>query len=276
VLGSTPILRACKVTGGDPTSGPGGQLEVDFEVPWVEVFVADRYGLLEPNQVGRVALHEIGHALGMRGHSPIPAHLMFGETRGRPVDELSPADVNSFRALYGLPNGTVYTRAQRGVRARVPAPGRGPGELVLAADAVVDRALGFALRVPEGWQVVREPQGLVAIDGVVWDYDASFSVTARGYQSVAGYLERNGSLHLGGGIVQERQTIRVADRDAQWMRVYQPRANLLQDQVFLASGDGRVLILVAEAPAEAMGVFAPWFSAILGSFEVRRAEPRRG
>ncbi len=273
VLGSTPILRACRVTGGSPTSG---KLEVDFDVPWVEVFVADRYGLLEPNQVGRVALHEIGHALGMRGHSPIPAHLMFGETRGRPVDELSPADVNSFRALYAMPNGTVYTRTQRGVRAPALTPSGGPGHPVLAADAVVDRTLGFSLRVPEGWQVVREPQGLVAIDGVVWDYDASFSVTARGYQSVEGYLERNQGLHVGGGIVQQRETIRVAGRDAQSMRVYRPRAHLLQHQVFLETGDGRVLILVAEAPAESMRVFAPWFSAILGSFEVTRAEPRRG
>ena len=60
------------------------------------------------------------------------------------------------------------------------------------------------------------------------------------------------------------------------MRVYRPRAHLLQQQVFLATGDGRVLILVAEAPAESMRVFAPWFSAILGSFEVTRAAPRRG
>lgn len=273
VLGSTPILRACRVTGGDPAEG---RLEVEFDVPWVEVYVADRYGLLEPNQVGRVALHEVGHALGMRGHSPIPAHLMFGETRGRPVDELSAADVNSFRALYAIPNGTLYTRAAPGLPPQLPAAGPGPAAPVLGEDAVVDRGLGFSLRVPEGWQVVREPQGLVAIDGVVWDYDASFSVTARGYQSVEGYLEQNQARHLAGGVVQERATIRVAGRPARSMRVYQPRAHLVQQQVFLATGDGRVLILVAEAPAEAMGEFSGWFSAILESFEVQSAEPRRG
>ncbi len=273
VLGSTPILRACRITGGDPRDGI---VEVDFEVPWVEVYVADRYGLLEPNQVGRVALHEIGHALGMRGHSPIPAHLMFGETRGRPVDELSPSDVHSFRALYAIPNGTVYTRTPRGRPARAPRVGPGVEPPVLAADAVVDRSHGFSLRVPEGWQVVREPQGLVAIDGVVWDYEASFSVTARGYQSVDGYLERNRARHIAGGVVQGSGTIEVGGYPAQVMRVYQPRAHLVQRQIFVETGDGRVLILVAEAPAEASAAFERWFAAILESFEVRNAEPRRG
>ena len=273
VLGSTPILKACRVTGGAPESG---QVDVEFEVPWVEVFIADRYGLLEPNQVGRVALHEIGHALGMRGHSPIPAHLMFGETSGRPVDELSAADINSFRALYAIPNGTVYTRVPRGGHAPAARPSRATKMPALAPESIVEAALGFSLQVPKGWQVIREPQGLVAIDGVVWDYEASFSVTARGYQSVEGYLEEHRGRHIGRGVVQGQRTLQVSGLEAQAMRVYHPRVRLLQEQVFLATGDGRVLILVAEAPAAAMRAFVPSFDAMLESFEVRPAEPRRG
>ncbi len=269
VLGSTPILRACRVTGGDAAEG---RLEVDFDVPWVEVYIADRDGLLEPRQVGGVALHEIGHALGMRSHSPIPAHLMFGETHGRPYDQLAPADIESFKALYSIPNGTVYARVRKD--AGIPPAPRPSARPALDDDPLVDRTLGFSLRVPETWQTVREPQGVVLIDGVVWDYEASFAVTVRGYQSVEGYLEANRRRHIAGGVVQGVQTLEVAGREAQSMVVYRPRTRLVQRQIFLDTGDGRVLILTSEAPAESAQLFEPWFEAIRGSLELREAAPR--
>ena len=93
--------------------------------------VADEFGLLLPDQVERIALHEIGHALGMRTHSPIPADLMYPVVRDRlPRGELGTEDVNSFVSLYSLPNGTVYRvldaapDAPRGAAARRAARGR--------------------------------------------------------------------------------------------------------------------------------------------------------
>jgi hypothetical protein len=100
---------ACQVEGGDPASG---RLDVRFAVRELRVQVADQYGLLLPDQVERIALHELGHALGMRAHSPIPADLMYPVVRDRlPRGELGAEDVNSFLSLYSLPNGTVYRRA---------------------------------------------------------------------------------------------------------------------------------------------------------------------
>jgi predicted Zn-dependent protease len=104
VLGATPLGDACRVE-----AGSGGSLTVRFSVAELRVFVADQHGLLLPDQVEHVALHEIGHALGMHGHSPIPNDLMFRVVRDRlPRGELGAEDVNSFLSLYAIPNGTVY------------------------------------------------------------------------------------------------------------------------------------------------------------------------
>ncbi len=265
VLGGTPILRACRVTGGDPTSG---RVDVEFTVPWLEVYIADPFGLLEPNQVGRIALHELGHALGMRGHSPIPADLMFAETRDRPVDELSVSDVNSFRALYSLPNGTVYAAVAPGAssnRRRSEGPRGVPGE---GETRYENADLGFAFHLPEGWSVLDEPHGAIAVDGLVWDYDASFGVLVRGYETIESYLERNAPYHLGRGSVVGELKLAIAGRDALVVRVLQAHEHLMQQHAFLASGDGRVLILTAEAPIVLFARFEPWFRAILRSFEI--------
>ena len=85
------------------------QVAVRYQVPELWVYVADEFGLLNADQVERIALHEIGHALGMRSHSPVPNDLMFQMVRERPGPaRLSFEDVNSFVSLYALPNGTVY------------------------------------------------------------------------------------------------------------------------------------------------------------------------
>jgi len=265
VLGGTPILRACRVRGGDPATG---SFQVEFDVPWLEVYIADPFGLLEPPQVGRIALHELGHALGMRGHSPIPADLMFAETRDRSVDELAASDVNSFRALYSLPNGTVYTSVEAS-RSSNRRPSDGPQAVPsLSASLHVDRRLGFSFRAPRGWQVLGQPHGAVTVDGLAWDYDASFEVLVRGYESVGAYLERNAPYHLGRGMILGERRVSIAGRAALAVRVLQPRAQLVQEHVFLASGDGRVLVLTSEAPRTLFELFEPWFEAILSSFEL--------
>ena len=101
---TTPLRGACRVEGGDPSR----RLDVRFSVGELRVRVADQYGLLLPDQVERIALHELGHALGMRGHSPIPADLMYPVVRDRlPRGELGTEDVNSFLSLYSLPKKVI-------------------------------------------------------------------------------------------------------------------------------------------------------------------------
>ena len=105
-----------------------------YHVQELRIYVVDRHGLLLPDQVERVALHEIGHAIGMRGHSPIPADVMYEVARDRlGPDGLGAEDVNSFLSLYAIPCGTVYTSRPSAERraADPPALPEGPPRLAL-------------------------------------------------------------------------------------------------------------------------------------------------
>ncbi len=65
------------------------------------------------SQVRRLALHEIGHAIGIWGHSPDPADVMYAQ----PIAEkLSSRDVITIQRLYGIYSGdSAVTRARRRV-----------------------------------------------------------------------------------------------------------------------------------------------------------------
>lgn len=56
---------------------------------------------LTDNELKYVALHEIGHLLGIRGHSPHPEDIMFASMQPR-VSHLSGRDIATIRALYRL------------------------------------------------------------------------------------------------------------------------------------------------------------------------------
>jgi len=265
VLGTTPMRDACKIKGRSVWQD---RVDVAFDVPEIRIYVADDHGLLPADQVQRNVLHEIGHALGMQGHSPIPADLMYEVARDRRVDRLSIEDVNSFKALYREPNGTIYARLPRGqdLQRDVAHAPAGPPEL--SPTPFTDARHGYALRPAQGWQVIPSARGVVVIDGLAWDYEASFQVIVRSYPSVTRYLDRHGDAHIRGGKVVQRGFLSVAGRQASWMRIVPPDGEMIEDHVFLESGDGRVVIAILEAPKALRQDFGPWFDAMLGSLQV--------
>lgn len=269
VLGTTPMRDACQIEG---RSVWADRVEVQYDVPEIRIYVADAHGLLPPDQVERNVLHELGHALGMHGHSPIPADLMYEVARDRRVDRLSQQDVNSFRALYRQPNGTIYARLPRGTDLPRPAARAPNGPVQLLPEPFVDPRNGYSIRLGSGWRAIVAPRGVIVIDGLAWDYEASFQVLVRSYPSVAKYLERHGDAHVRGGKIAKQGPLDVGGRRATWMRVLPLEGEMIEDHVFVESGDGRVVIVIMEAPRSLRNDFTPWFDAMLGSLQVRPVE----
>lgn len=263
VLGTTPLAGACRVARGDPASG---RVDVRFSVGELRVQVADQYGLLLPDQVERIALHELGHALGMRAHSPIPADLMYPVVRDRlPRGELGTQDVNSFVSLYSLPNGTVYRRAGAPPRPD-PAPPPGPPALELAPH--VDARLGFEIQLPRGWTRLDTGVGLVAVDGTTWDYEASLQVIVRSIGGVEAYLDRYGEWHLGRGRIVEASAGELAGRPARRFALESPEG-AAEGLSLVDAGEGRVVVVLWDCPRERLREFRPWFDASLATLEIR-------
>jgi len=47
---------------------------------------------------------------------------------------------------------------------------------------------------------------------------------------------------------------------------------MIEEHVFVETGDGRVVVVIEEAPADLLEGFRPWFDAMLGSLEILRPE----
>jgi len=271
VLGAIPLGQACKSRGR--SAGPD-RLDVEFRVEALRIYLADRFGLLNDDQVEWIALHEIGHALGMRSHSPIPADLMYEIVRDRVmVRELSAQDVNSFVSLYRLPNGTVFTRLAEAAPAErePPPPPSGPPELALAPH--VDPRLGFDLHPPDGWMRVAMPRGVAVVDGVTWDYSASFQVIVERYPTIEAYLARYGPAYLSHGWILENDYVEVDGHRALRVVVEGFERGFTESVVFIESGDGRVVVVIADAPVEVFDAYRPWFDATLASLSIWPDEP---
>ena len=267
VLGATPLGGACRVRNWDPDAE---RLVTEFDVATFRVFVADENGLLEPGQVERLALHELGHVLGMSRHSPIPGDLMYPVARDGAVGEvLSNEDINSFVSLYRLESGTVYMRmAQVGSAEASPAPAGPAGDHpALSVAPHVDPRFGYEIHLPRGWTRIETSHGVIAVHGVAWDYDASFQVIVRRHPSIDSYLQRHAAAHLRGGVLVDQDRFEVAGRPGlRWVvRNRLPGATELLS--FLEVGDGRVLIVIADCASEQFPRYEGWFEAAVASLE---------
>jgi hypothetical protein len=272
VLGSTRLGGACEVEGRDPDAD---RLHVRFRVDALQLYVADEFGLLPPDQVEWVALHELGHTLGMRGHSPIPADLMYEVVRDRVMvrEGLSAEDSNSFLSLYALPNGTVFTEIDSayGASRREAPPPTGPPMLALAPH--VDSTRGFRVRLPYGWQRVETEQGVAAVDGVTWDYSASYQVVASRQPSIDDYLDRYGAWYARRGRLLGTEELVVNGHPALQGVLVRSDNQAVEEVTLIETGDGRVVVVTAECAPDAYEAYAPWFDAALASLEIEPAGP---
>jgi hypothetical protein len=266
LLGGVRLGGACRVDGW---AVENESLAVRFEVPKLRVYLADRFGLLGSEQVQWIALHEIGHALGMRSHSPIPADLMYEMVRDRiHVEGLSTEDANSFVSLYRIPNGTVFARVPSDASIAALPPDLPSGPPALAMAPHVDARLGFSLRPPADWMRAETARGMVAVDGVTGDYTASFQVIVERYPTIEAYLERYGAFYLDHGRVLRDASAVVDGRRARRTFIANAEADFAEEIAFIESGDGRVFVVIADCPLGAVEIYRPWFEAMLASLDI--------
>jgi hypothetical protein len=167
-----------------------------------------------------------------------------------------------------MPSGTLFGRIPPGGAPPQlpPSPPSGPPRLELAPH--VDARLGFSWRPPEGWLRVETARGVVAVDGVTWDYTASFQVIVERYPTVEAYLERYGAHYLRRGNLLASERTQVSGRPALRALMVDPEGRFVEDLTFAETGDGRVVVVVADCPAEMHDAYRPWFDAALGSLRI--------
>lgn len=280
VLGEAPGAARCRVVGLDPDAAE--RRIVAFEVPEATLYLADGVGLLPPDLFEWVALHEIGHALGMRGHSPVPGDLMYEVARDRTVGVeshrigvpgLSAEDVNSFVSLYELPSGTVFAHATgEGAGARLASR---PGPPELAIGPYVDARLGFEFRPPRGWMRVPTAQGVVVLDGVTWEPSPSLQIVVHRYATIEAFLDRYGAYYLARGRMSRPESLSLAGLRALRVAIDDVEGLAFEEVTLIETGDGRILVATGECPPELAAEYLPWFRASLATLEVV-ASPARG
>ena len=253
----------CSVTRAGPTADT---VVIAFAPHDASVFIADDVGLLTPRQVRAVALHEIGHLLGMSGqHSPLAGDVMYAQAGDRRIEALSEHDKNTLRALYALAPGTVYARLRE---LQPPHTGHVRREPPKLAGETLDPRHGFQVQFPKDWQTIKTPSGFISVDGVSWDYDASIQVVgSRG--SVAAHLDLLEEKSRAQGADVRREEFELDG--APVMRLIALGADRAEQTDVIDWGEGWVLVVIADSSAKDFEFYRPWFQRVLLS--VQRAGP---
>jgi hypothetical protein len=238
------------------------RVEIAFAPRDASVFIADSLGLLTPRQVRAVALHEIGHLLGVSGqHSPLAGDVMYPVAGDRRIEALSEHDKNTLRALYAIPPGTIYARLAEVHPPRIGGVRREPPKL---AGETRDERHGFEVHFPKGWQAIKTPSGWIAVDGVSWDYDASIQVVvSRG--SVGAHLSLLAGRSRARGDDVRRELFELDG--APVTRLIARGSERAEQSDIVEWSDGSVLIVMADARAEDFEFYRPWFQRVLLSVQ---------
>jgi hypothetical protein len=276
VLGVTEaLIGACKMRGVDPEAAD--RMRVSFDVPELVVYLADEHGLLNEGQVERIALHEIGHALGMLGHSPNPSDLMYAAYRERTeVRGLSTEDVNSFVSLYRLPSGSLYSESTpNGAAPPPPLPTPPAGEPRLALAPYVDGRFGFELSLPDGWIHVEAEQGVFAANGPIWSHDASLEVLVSRHPTLESFMARYGGQVFADSWYRGRHWTQLAGQRALALELEDDRGRVAEVYWLIERPSG-VVMVVARSPSEFREAWRPWFERSLETLVLWDDSPAAG
>ena len=266
VLGQTEALKhACRSHGWDADAN---RMRVSFDVSELDVYVADSFGLLTARQVQGIALHEIGHALGMRGHSPVETDLMYPVVRDRITEDLTRQDVHSFVSLYRIPNGSHYGWVPAGDPPPRPPPGPPSGPPMLELAPHVDVRLGFAIRPPASWISVETPHGYFAANGPIWDHDASIEIYVSPYETIEAFISRYGQGLFADTWLRHREPMVVSGRRALRISVEDAPGVSAQTYLFVELPDDHVMMLLTRCPAAQEKAWAPWLAASLATLDL--------
>jgi hypothetical protein len=109
---------------------------------------------------------------------------------------------------------------------------------------------------------------MVAIDGLTWDYSASFQVVVNRYATIDAYLDRYGAYYGRRGRLVHFEEMVVNGRRAVQGVLARPDGATVEEVTLIESGDGRVLAVTAECAIEDLHAYSPWFDASLSTLEV--------
>jgi hypothetical protein len=260
------LVDACRSLGWDPDAD---RMRVRFDLPELVVHLADESGPLPPSIVRRLVLHELGHGLGMRGHSPSPGDVMYPRLGDAPgPEELSVQDVNSFIALYELPQGARYGDVPPDGPSPRPAPAPPSGGPRVDTAPYVDARRGFEIEVPASWVRIEEPQGVFFSDGPSWDHTVSLRLFVWPAPTIERFMVCCAGDMLEGTWFRQSAWIVVGGRRTLQLRFEDAAGERAIEWLVVELGDGRVILIATESPVGYEAAWRPWFQTFLASLEI--------